>query len=262
MKRTRTTVDIAAWPDEIRPLIETATIYDSSGGSSARVYYIDTGYFVKVAAPGSLAEEAALARSFYTRGLGTEVMAYISVGRDYLVTRAALGEDLTHYLNDPARLCSLLAMSLRRLHAQPIGNAPVSSGYRQYMEYIEHIESVDVADGKYCDRAMPLGRYMISSCKEALSIIKAGRHLLTADTLIHGDACLPNVIQSRDAFSAFIDLSMAGVGDRHIDLYWAIWSLQYNLKTDAYTDLFLDMYGRESFSEDTLRVVAALELIL
>lgn len=262
MKRTRTTVDIAAWPDEIRPLVESATIYDSSGGSSARVYYIDTGYFVKVAAPGSLAEEAALARSFYIRGLGTEVMAYISVDRDYLVTRAALGEDLTHYLNDPARLCSLLAMSLRRLHAQPVDNAPISSGYRQYMKYIEHIESVDVVNGKYCDRAMPLGRYMISSCKEALSIIKAGQHLLAADTLIHGDACLPNVIQKRGTFSAFIDLSMAGVGDRHIDLYWAVWSLQYNLKTDAYTDLFLDMYGRESFSEDTLRVVAALELIL
>ena len=63
-----------------------------------------------------------------------------------------------------------------------------------------------------------------------------------------------------DRFSTFIDFDMAGVGDKHIDLFWAIWSLQYNLKTDAYTDLFLDLYGRENFDEDMLRVIAAFEL--
>ena len=55
-------------------------------------------------------------------------------------------------------------------------------------------------------------------------------------------------------------ISMAGVGDKHIDLYWAIWSLQYNLKTDQYTDYFLDQYGRENFDHDMLNVVAAFEL--
>lgn len=90
--------------------------------------------------------------------------------------------------------------------------------------------------------------------------MQSGRHLLRADTLIHGDACLPNIIQDQGRFSAFIDFHMSGIGDRHIDLYWAIWSLQYNLKTDAWTDLFLDMYGREHISEEALRVVAAFEL--
>ena len=57
----------------------------------------------------------------------------------------------------------------------------------------------------------------------------------------------------------FIDVGQAGVGDRHIDLYWAIWSLQYNLGTDAYTDLFLDLYGRGKVDEELLRVVAEVE---
>ncbi|MDE7300410.1 MAG: hypothetical protein K2N94_16560, partial [Lachnospiraceae bacterium] len=61
-------------------------------------------------------------------------------------------------------------------------------------------------------------------------------------------------------FSCFIDLAMAGVGDKHIDLYWAVWSLQYNLKTEDYTDYFLDLYGRENFEYDMLKVIAAFEL--
>ena len=60
-------------------------------------------------------------------------------------------------------------------------------------------------------------------------------------------------------FSCFIDLAMAGLGDKHIDLYWALWSLQYNLGTEKYTDYFLDLYGRENFEYDMLRVIAAFE---
>ena len=47
--------------------------------------------------------------------------------------------------------------------------------------------------------------------------------------------------------------------NRHIDLYWAIWSLHYNFGTDAYADAFLGFYGRESVREETFRVVAAFE---
>ena len=92
-------------------------------------------------------------------------------------------------------------------------------------------------------------------------IIKKNKNYLCADTLIHGDACLPNIIQNNGVFSSFIDFNMSGVGDKHIDLYWAIWSLQYNLKTSAYTDMFLNMYGRDNFSEDMLRVIAAFEVL-
>ena len=101
--------------------------------------------------------------------------------------------------------------------------------------------------------------YRLSSKEEAWAVMREGRHRLRCDTLIHGDPCLPNVMEEDGAFRAFIDVSMGGLGDRHIDLYWAIWSLQYNLGTDAYTDAFLDLYGRESVREDMFRVVAAFE---
>ncbi len=59
------------------------------------------------------------------------------------------------------------------------------------------------------------------------------------DVLIHGDYCLPNVILDHFSFRSFIDVGNGGVGDRHFDLYWGLWTLRYNLKTDGTTNGFL-----------------------
>ena len=47
--------------------------------------------------------------------------------------------------------------------------------------------------------------------------------------------------------------------DRHVDLFWGAWTLQYNLKTDDYRQYFFDAYGRELVDDERLRVVAAAE---
>lgn len=255
MIKTKVKLNVADFPIEIQYLLKDADVYDSSCSSDAIVYYIDTGRYIKIDSAHSLAAEAELTKLFHSKGFGVEVIAYISTDKDYLVTRSAVGEDLTHYLHDPEKLCEILSASLRKLHDQSIKDVPVSSRYKRYMESANGDYS-----GGYYDESVLMDRFRIHSKEEAWTIMQAGRNLLAADTLIHGDACLPNIIQNKGRFSTFIDFNMAGVGDRHIDLYWAIWSLQYNLKTDAYTDLFLDMYGRDRFNEDMLRVIAAYEL--
>jgi carboxyl-terminal processing protease len=50
-----------------------------------------------------------------------------------------------------------------------------------------------------------------------------------------------------------------GVGDRHVDLFWGSWTLNFNLKTDKYCQRFLDAYGREHFEPEMLRTIAAIE---
>jgi len=84
--------------------------------------------------------------------------------------------------------------------------------------------------------------------------------VLKSDTLLHGDYCLPNIMLNNWTFTGFIDLGGAGVGDRHIDLFWGVWSLFFNLKTDAYRDRFLDAYGRDKVDFEVLRAIGAFEV--
>ena len=240
-------------PPALGEFLRGGTLYDRSGRSNARTLYCDRGCDIKIDEKGALAGEAALGRAFHRLGLGPEVLAYLSTDRDYLVTRSVVGEDLTHAALTPEQLCERLAEALHRLHSQPVEGFPVSTRLQRYLD------AADGGEGFY-DESVLMDRWRIGSREEAWAIMQASRRCLRQDTLIHGDACLPNVIFQGGRFSAFIDLGMAGAGDRHIDLYWALWSLQYNLKTERYTDRFLDAYGRENVETELLRVIAAFEL--
>lgn len=62
-------------------------------------------------------------------------------------------------------------------------------------------------------------------------------------TVIHGDFCLPNILLHRNRVSGFVDLGQVTVGDPWADYAWCLWSLEYNLKTNAYNQLLLDNIG-------------------
>ena len=242
-------------PGALRRFVGTGGVIDRSGHSPARVYETGEGFFIKCDALGELAREHRMTELFFRLGLGPEPVRYLTLDRDYLVTRKVPGRDLTKTLDDPLRVCRILADALRKLHAQPVdGSIPVSSRYARYQA-----SAAGPFSGGWYDPSVYMDGYRLSSRQEAWEIMQSSKHLLRCDTLIHGDACLPNVMEEHGAFRAFIDVSMGGIGDRHIDLYWAIWSPQYNLNTDAYADVFLDRYGRENIREDMFKVIAAFE---
>ncbi|MBQ6876192.1 MAG: phosphotransferase [Lachnospiraceae bacterium] len=255
MEKKNIQININDFPSELRFALTGANIYDSSCHSNAEVLYSDHGYYIKIDGRGELKEEAALTELFSMRGMGAEFIKYVCADRDYLVTREVTGEDMTHYSDEPERLCEILAAALRELHERPLSGVPVSFRQRRYLESA----TGDFSRGYY-DEGVLTKRFPIGSKQEAWEIMQANKHRLKCDTLIHGDACLPNLIMENGRFKSFIDFSLAGSGDRHIDLYWAIWSLQYNLGTEEYTDRFLDAYGREYVDEEMLQVVAAFEL--
>jgi aminoglycoside phosphotransferase len=66
---------------------------------------------------------------------------------------------------------------------------------------------------------------------------------IPGETLVHGDACLPNIIIGDDGSDGYIDLGDMGVGDVEVDLSAAVWSLQYNLGP-GFGRAFLTAYGR------------------
>ena len=75
-------------PDELLEFLAGTRIYDSSCSPEARVYFIDKdeGYYLKVAAAGTLAREAQMTAYFHSKGLGAEVLRYLSEDKDYFLT--------------------------------------------------------------------------------------------------------------------------------------------------------------------------------
>lgn len=262
MKRTPICVDTALFPAEYRPFLTGAPVYDSSCSTAAKVYFIDRdgGYYLKSQplSVGSLRLEAEKTRFFHEKGLGAEVLSFITEeGSDWLLTRRVLGEDCTHaeYLSDPKRLAELLGEVLRRLHELPAEGCPAPDYLDKYLSLAEK----NYRTGNYDSSHFP-DSFGYASADGAWAALSEGRHLLKADTLIHGDYCLPNIMLDGWKFSGFIDLGNSGVADRHIDLFWGAWSLGFNLGTDAYRDRFFDAYGRDRVDTEVLRVVAAAEV--
>ena len=259
MKRTLINADINNYPPELRSLLEGARIYDSSCSPEARVIFVDKGegYYLKSAPKDTLSMEAQMTGYFHKKGLGTEVVDYISTDRDWLLTRKASGEDCTHksYLDEPERLCDLLAAELYRLHHTDFADCPVPNRIDGYLKTARD----NYHSGKG-DLSLFSGAWGFESIREAWEIVDKYGHLLKNDCLIHGDFCLPNIMLDNWHLSAFIDLGNGGVGDKHIDIFWAVWSLFFNLKTDKYTHRFLDAYGRGELNTDMLKVVAAAEV--
>ncbi|MBG9367635.1 hypothetical protein [Streptococcus sp. NLN64] len=69
--------------------------YDSSSSPEARVYFIDrgNGFYLKQSSKGTLKLEAEMTGCFHSKGLGIEVMSYVSEASDWFLTAAVKGED-------------------------------------------------------------------------------------------------------------------------------------------------------------------------
>lgn len=245
-------------PAELLPFLEGAVLYDSSCSQEARVIYLEKneGFFLKIAPLGTLQREAELTAWFCKNSLAPEVLFYGSQGeKDLLLTRKLEGTDATDaaLLSDPKRLCRLLADALRSLHETPPADCPVRDRMSAYASLVEK----SFSEGRF-DPSL-LGERAYPCAEAAYAVFQQGKSALKNEVLIHGDACLPNLIVKNARLAGFIDLGNGRVGDRHVDLFWAVWSLWFNCKTDRYTSYFLDAYGRDRVNDNALQTVAAAE---
>lgn len=246
-------------PQDIRHFISTADLYNSSCSPEAKVYFLDkgNGYYLKCSAKGTLEKEFKMAQYFHAKGLGPEALRYTSEDRDWLLTAAVIGEDCVseRYLMDPRRLCDTIAYELRKLHETDCTGCPIPNRTAEYLAG---------AEKKYCtgnyDQSQFPDSFGYHSAKEAYAVLTAEKDALQSRVLLHGDYCLPNIILNNWKLSGFIDVGCGGAGDRHIDIFWGVWTLWFNLKTDQYRERFLDAYGRDKADESILKVVAAAEV--
>jgi kanamycin kinase len=173
-----------------------------------------------------------------------------------MITAPLEGEDGTSekYLAEPERLSEIFGQSLRRLHEIDISDCPVKD---RMSGLVRMAGSTSFLQDHLDDTAGYIGA---ARADDASAEIAAMSGLLKNDVLIHGDYCLPNIILNNWAFEGFIDVADGGAGDRHYDLAWGLWTLNWNLKTPRYGQRFLDAYGRDSglIDKDRLRVCGLL----
>lgn len=261
MKQTPFVPDLSQFPEEFHSLLQQHPVFDSSCSKEAQVLFIDCcgGLYIKSAPSGSLKAEADMTRFFHSKGMSAEVLAYLSREKDWLLTSRIPGEDciFPDYLADPKRLCDTTAGLLRQLHELDFSQCPGENRNEIYVTTAAR----NYRAGRF-DASLFPENWGFRTAEEAWSEIhRSGKNLKT-DALLHGDYCLPNIMLDNWKFSGFLDLGRAGPGDRHIDIFWGVWTLFFNLKTNAYYDRFLDVYGRDKLQPEKLRTVAALEVFL
>lgn len=260
MERRRIMPNLDTIPAQFHSLLAGAAVYDSSSSPAARVLFIDKegGFFLKSAAAGSLQKEAVMTDYFYRKGLSARVLAYETQEQDWLLTQALPGRDCLDpaYLSEPERLCDITAELLRRLHETDYHDCPVQNRTGERLA----LARKNYETGNF-DRSLFPDNWGYTSPEDAMAVLEDMGGELKSDCLLHGDYCLPNILLENWRFAGFIDVAAGGVGDRHMDLHWGIWSLWFNLKTDQFRDRFLDAYGREMVDEELLRTVEAIEAL-
>lgn len=255
-KKEQIDISTLALPDELIKWIDNAPIYESSGESGAKTVYIDRdgGAYLKIAAYGSLLVSSQMQTYFSKHKLTSHVIRYLSTDRDYMVTAPIKGDDGTSkkYLDQPERLSEVFGRSLRLLHEVDVSDCPIK-------DRMQEITNMAANNSFLQTHLNDIAEYIGTAHAATSSAeVAAGRGLLKNDVLIHGDYCLPNIILNNWAFEGFIDVADGGVGDRHYDLAWGLWTLNRNLKSSKYGYRFLDAYGRDCIDKDRLRICGLL----
>ena len=259
MNRIEVKTDFSLFPEVLHPWLKDCKLYDSSCSPEARVYYIekDGGFYLKAAPKGTLKTEAEMTDYFHQKGLAPEIVTYLSLEKDWMLSERVHGEDCTFatYRDDPKRLVDTLGSLLRSLHETDYRDCPVPNRTADYL---------NTADTNYkkgmVDPELFTPDIQFPTADSAWKYLEENKKYLKTDTLLHGDYCLPNIMLDDWRFSGFIDVGNGGVGDRHIDLFWGAWTLWFNLKTNAYRERFFDAYGRDKLEPELLRVISAAEV--
>lgn len=250
-------INLNEYPAELECYLK-SKVYDTSSSQEAKTLFAnkDNGYFIKKSAKGSLKNEYLMTNYYISLGLSCKSIKYISTDYDYLLTDKILGDDCIaqKYLDNPKKLCDTIAEHLQRLHSINPINCPITNHTEKYL----NTALTNYKSGNY-DKSQYPNNFGYQCAEQAFNIMQANKHLLKNDTLLHGDYCLPNIILNNWKFSGFIDLGNGGIGDKHVDIFWGLWTLYYNLKTFDYSQRFIDAYGKHNINFDILRLIAAIE---
>lgn len=244
------------FPDGVNAVLGSRTLSkDDIGRSSAFVAFAGDDLVIKCAEAGALQNAERMQRFFFENGLAPEVVYFESSDRDYLVSKRARGESAVsrRCLNEPRRLARALGEFLKTIHSLSAEACPVRDLTSLWIRNFSALDPQKTVFNNYV-----VDFLKVNTKETAFREARSALALLRSDTVLHGDFCLPNIMLADFCPVQVIDTGEGGVGDRHFDLFWGLWSLNYNLKTDAYGDDFLSAYGKEGVDMRLIRACGCL----
>ncbi|BBH21939.1 aminoglycoside phosphotransferase APH(3') [Paenibacillus baekrokdamisoli] len=251
-----------SFPSEIQSYLKDSNISIIKNKIRSSVYHLENqtcDSFLKVTPKGQLKSEAMMTDYLSKYGVCPKVLIYTSDdAQDYLITDRVIGLDAAsaEYLVRPERLTEVFAESLSSLHQIKALDCPSINGLEEMVIRAER----NYRAGKVEKGLLRYVGYksVDVAYKDMLSLYKSVK--CEDKVIIHGDYCLPNLILHDFNKSGYIDVGYAGIGDRHYDIFWGLWSLQYNLKSDNYTPRFIEVYGRHRVDQDRLHLCGLLSV--
>ena len=227
---------------------------DELGRSTANVHLLDhperEPLVLKVepqSPVGELADEAARLRWLRQQNLACpEVLAFeIAPAHSFLLMTRLPGQDLASAVGTltPERIVDILATALKSMHAIDPASCPFDHRLEFRIEDARKRVEAGAVDEEDFDEERE-GRTAQGVFEELLRLKPESEDIVVT----HGDACLPNFMADKDAFSGFIDCGRLGLADRHQDLALACWSIRYNLG-EEWVQPFLDIYGGPTVDE-------------
>ena len=248
---------IANLPKKLETIVNDKEIFDVSGRSGDKVYYVGGNIYIKQANKNTLQKEYAMTSFLNSFLLAPRVINYISSDCDWLVTEKLNGCQgyQKQYIEQPEKLAILHGESLKHLHSLSTDGCPISYSAEGLLKVTEKNYKAGKFDKNLCNQSY-------KNPQNAWQFVEKHIYNLKTDTLTHGDYCLPNVLYNDFKLSGFVDLGGAGINDFHFDIFWGLWSLKHNLKTDKYAGAFINAYGKDKVNFETLRVVEALSIFM
>jgi kanamycin kinase/aminoglycoside 3'-phosphotransferase-3 len=141
---------------------------------------------------------------------------------------------LERYLKNPIKLVNLLAVGITILHAVDIWDCPFDCTLKNTLSFLgERVKNNQVNMSNWKESTE------FNTPKELYDYLLENQ---PKEELIfsHGDYCLPNAFFDNGNITGFIDLGNAGIADKWEDIASCIRSLELNLKSKDYTNMFLE----------------------
>ncbi len=149
-------------------------------------------------------------------------------GRRWLLTSRVPGRYLCadDVLADQHRLAELCAGALRTLWAADVTGCPTDRTIPQKLHEIEK----GLRNGTITrDTALDPNFYESDFASPAALFDWLVKHCPAEEPVLsHGDLCLPNIFADEKGLTGFIDVGLAGVADRWVDIEKCLWSMWAN----------------------------------